>query len=208
MNRTVPLSVVLAALVALLAAPLAIAKLPPGTTFEACGQSGCNATADEESFRLQLKLIEPAMEHGTVVAPPGAEPWIRVDLKAESTRGLRPLLRDFPVVFAPDAGYIGVPSEQGTYRWVQLRAKQAEAYGQLADGVSPLPPQTLAELDPVTVARANPDAAAVSPAEGDGDETAPTPLVILLAAVGVVAGVGLAARTRHVRHRPAEGEPA
>jgi hypothetical protein len=208
MNRTATLSVVLGALVSAVVAPLASAKLPPGTTFEACGASGCRTATEEESHQLQLKLIEPAMEHGTVVAPSGAEPWIRVELNGQSTRGLRPLLRIFPVVLASDAGYIGVPGEQGIYRWVPLRAKQSAAYAQLADGVRPFPAQTLAELDPVSVAGANPDAAAVPAAEGDGGETAPTLLIILLAAVGLLIGGALVVRARRVRHRPAEGEPA
>jgi hypothetical protein len=198
----------LAALVAVLAAPLATAKLPPGTTFEACGASGCRTATEEESLQLQLKLIEPAIEHGTAVAPSGAEAWIRVDLNAESTRGLRPLLSSFPVVFASDAGSIGVPGEQGSYRWVPLRAKQSAAYAQLADGVRPFPAQTLAELDPASVADANPDAAGVPAAEGDGGETAPTLLTVLLAAVGLLTGGALVVRARRVRHRPAEGEPA
>jgi hypothetical protein len=203
MKRTAALSVVLVAIVALLAAPLATGKLPPGTTFEACGASGCRTAPDEESLQLQLKLIEPAMEHGTVVAPSGAEAWIRADLNAESTRGLRPLLRNFPVVFAADAGYLGVPGEQGSYRWVPLRAKQSAAYAQLADGVRPFPAETLAELDPVSVARANPDAAGVPPAEGDGGETAPTLLILVLAAVGLPTGCALVVRARRVRRRPA-----
>jgi hypothetical protein len=200
------LSVVLAGLMALVAAPLAIAKLPPGTTFEGCGASGCNTTTDEETLQLQIKLIEPAMEHGTVVAPSGAEPWIRVDLNAESTRGLRSLLRNFPVVFASDAGYIGVPGEDGRHRWVQLRPKQSEAYGQLAAGVRPFPPETLAQLDPLAVARADPDPAAS--AEGDDGEGAPTVLIGLLVAVGLLVGVGLAARARRDRPDPAAGKPA
>jgi hypothetical protein len=203
MNRTAPLSVVLVALVAALAAPLATGKLPPGTTFEACGASGCRTATDEESLQLQLKLIEPAMEHGTVVAPSGAAAWIRVDLNAEPTRGLRPLLRNFPVVFASDADYIGVPGAQGTYRWVPLRAKQSAAYAQLADGVRPFPAQTLAELDPASVTRANPDAAGVPLAAGDGDEAAPTLLIVLLAAVGLLTCGALVLRARRVRHRPA-----
>jgi hypothetical protein len=206
LNRTGPLTVVLAAVVAVAAAPVATAKLPPGTTFEACGASGCTTATDEESLQLQLKLIEPAMEHGTVAAPSGAEAWIRVDLNAESTRGLGPLRRNFPVVFASDAGYIGVPGEQGSFRWVPLRAKQSAAYAQLADGVKRFPAQTLAELDPVSVARADPDAG-VPPAEGDG-ETAPTLLLVLLAAAGLLTGGALVVRARRVRHRPAEGEPA
>jgi hypothetical protein len=208
MNGTATLSVVLAGLVTLVAAPLAIAKLPPGTTFEACGESGCKTATDEESFQLQLKLIEPAMGHGTVVAPSGAEPWIRVDLNAESIPGLRPLLRNFPVVFAPDAGHIGVPGEQGTYRWVPLRAKQSEAYGQLADGVRPFPPQTLAELDPVSAARADPDPAQAVTAEGDDGEGAPAVLITLFAAVGLLVGIGLAARARRGRPGSAAGKPA
>jgi hypothetical protein len=35
-----------------------------------------------------------------------------------------------------------------------------------------------------------------------------TPLIIGLVAVGLLAGVGVIARVRRVRHRPTEGEPA
>jgi hypothetical protein len=205
MNRTATLPVVLAAFLALVATPPAIAKLPPGTTFEACGASGCATAAGDESFPLQLKLIEPTTEHGTVGAPSGAQAWIRVDLNLGSDRGLGSLRRDFPVVFAPDAGYVGVPGEQGTYRWVPLREDQSRAYAQVADGVSPFPPRTLADLDPVGVAQATPSAAERSPA---GGETMSAPLIILVAAVGLLAGVGVIARVRRVRHRPTEGEPA
>jgi hypothetical protein len=201
MKGTISLAVVLAALVALATAPLATAKLPPGTTFEACGQSGCNTATDEESFQLQLKLIEPAMEHGTVAAPSVSEPWIRIDLNAKPTRGMRPLLRSFPVVFARDAGYIGVPSEQGTYRWVQLRLDQADGYRRLADGVSPFAPRPLAELDPMTVARANPAAAEATPA---GSEKTPTALIISLVAAGLLVGaqtLGATVRRRRRRRR-------
>jgi hypothetical protein len=205
MNRTATLPVVLAAFLALVATPPAIAKLPPGTTFEACGASGCATATDKESVQLQLKLIEPTMEHGTVAAPSGAQAWIRVDLKLDSVRGLGSLRRSFPVVFAPDAGYIGVPGEQGTYRWVPLVGEWPLAYAQLANGVSPFPPQTLADLDPVSVANATPSAAERTPA---GGETMSTPLIIGLGAVGLLAGVGVIARVRRVRHRPTEGEPA
>jgi hypothetical protein len=205
MNRTATLSVVLAAFLALVTTPPAIAKLPPGTTFEACGASGCATAAGDESFALQLKLIEPTMEHGTVGAPSGAQAWIRVDLNLGSDRGLDSLRRNFPVVFASDAGYIGVPGEQGAYRWVPLRAEQSQAYAQVADGMRPFPPQTLTELDPVSVAQATPSAARMTPAGGEG---MPTPLIIGLAAVGLLAGVVVVARARRVRHRPTEGEPA
>jgi hypothetical protein len=205
MNRTAALPVVLAAFLALVATPPAIAKLPPGTTFEACGASGCATATDEESVQLQLKLIEPTMEHGTVAAPSGTQAWIRVDLELDSVRGLGSLRRSFPVVFAPDAGYIGVPGEQGTYRWVRLVGEWPLAYAQLANGVSPFPPQPLADLDPVSVANATPSTVGSPPA---GGETMSTPLIIGLVAVGLLAGVGVTARVRRVRHRPTEGEPA
>ena len=118
------LPVVLAAFLGLIAAPAATAKLPPGTKFEACGASGCATDAGEQSVPLQLKLIEPTMEHGTVAAPSGAQAWIRVDLNLGAVRGLGALRRDFPVVFASGADYLGVP-EQGTYRWVPLRGGQS-----------------------------------------------------------------------------------
>jgi hypothetical protein len=205
MNRPATLPVVLVAFLALVATPPAIAKLPPGTTFEACGASGCATATHEESVQLQLKLIEPTMEHGKVAAPSGAQAWIRVDLNLDSVRGLGSLRRSFPVVFAPDAGYIGVSGEQGTYRWVPLVGEWPLAYAQLAKGVSPFPPRTLADLDPVSVANATPSAVGSAPA---GGETMSTQLIILLAAVGLLAGVGVVARVRRVRHRPTEGEPA
>jgi hypothetical protein len=205
MNRSLAIPVVLAALAALLAAPLSIAKLPPGTTFEACGASGCATATEQESLELQLKLLEPVMEHGTVVAPSGAQAWFRVDLNVEAIRGLGSLERSFPVVFASDAGHIGVPDEQGGYRWGPLRAKQLAAFAQLADGLHPFPAQTLGELDAVSVAPANPDATAGTPAES---ETTPTALIISLGAAGLLVGAIGAVRIRRARHRSAAGEPA
>ena len=198
------LPVVLAAFLVLIAAPAATAKLPPGTTFEACGASGCATGAGEQSVPLQLRLIEPTMEDGTVAAPSGSQAWIRVDLNLGAVRGLGALRRDFPVVFASGPDYLGVP-EQGTYRWVPLRGDQSQAYGQLADRVSPFPPRTLADLDPVDVAHAAASADGSTPA---GGETMSTPLIIGLAAVGLLVGIGVVRRIRGVRHGPAEGEPA
>ena len=206
MRTKAPFPVVVPALVALAVAPSALAKLPPGTTFEACGASGCRTAGEEEGVRLRLRLIEPAIEHGDQGAPAGAEPWLRIDLgfgpnaSAADRHALGSLTSKFPVVFAPNAGYLGVPGEEGGYRWLPLRRRQLDAYEQLAHGVRPFPPEALGDLNPPTVAGAEPQNGATAAAEEEATQVAPIWLLSLLAG-GALRGVALATRARRVRGR-------
>jgi hypothetical protein len=161
MTRPALASVVLAVVTVFVAASPAVAKLPPGTAFEACGASGCRTATGEEALEVSLSLLEPTIEHGDAGAPSGAAAWIRVDIsfpdrgKPGSPRWLRSIERRFPVIFVPDAESLGVPRGGDTYRWVSLRSPPARArsYTQVAEGVQPFPAQVLAVLDPVAVAR-------------------------------------------------------
>lgn len=216
MKSSARLALALAALAALVATPASSsAKLPPGTAFEACGASGCEtASGDEgsEVLRLQLKLIEPTMESGAAIPPSGTHAWVRVDVDLPPVRGadFRALERRFPVLFASDAGYLGVP-RKGGYRWVSLRASQIDAYAQLGEGVRPFSPATLAKLDPATVARAKPTSPVASTAGGDESDATPTWLIASLAVAGSLAGFGLVLRARRATrraHRPAQDTPA
>jgi hypothetical protein len=168
MSRTTSVSLMLAAMVALVATPPATAKLPPGSRFKACGESGCKTATGAQTSQLELKLIEAAAEHGTPVPPVRAAPWTRVDLTLDAVKGgaearsrarrsLGWVLRSFPVVFLPGHRYIGVPASGGSYRWFRLRPLQIQAYNQLGGSVRPFPQRRLAGLNQSFVSRAKSD---------------------------------------------------
>jgi hypothetical protein len=208
MTRPALASVVLAVVTVFVAASPAVAKFPPGTAFEACGASGCRTATGEEALEVSLSLLEPTIEHGDAGAPSGAAAWIRVDIsfpdrgRPGSPRWLRSIERRFPVIFVPDAESLGVPRGGDTYRWVSLRSPPARArsYTQVAEGVQPFAAQALAVLDPIAVARADPDGASGS--AGDGGEAMPA-LLIVGAAIALLLAGGLAYRGTHLGRREA-----
>lgn len=186
-----------------------MAKLPPGSTFEACGASGCKMANPDQALALQIRLIEPTMERSSGPAPTTDQAWVRIDLKlgaSDSATVLRSVKRAFPVVYAPDAGVLGVPRADNTYRWATLDLRRSVAYTELASAVAPFPPESLAALTPSGVARvdagATPDplAGPVSDAEG-----VPVWLLAVLAgAVGLGGLLGLRLMSRiSPRHEPA-----
>jgi hypothetical protein len=204
MNRPTLLAVVVAGVVAVVAASSAVAKLPPDTAFEACGESGCRTVTVEQALDDSILLLEPTHEHGDVGAPAGAAPWIRVDIGIPADPGelwrpleLRSIERRFPAIFVPEADSVGVPRSDGAYRWVSLRSPVTRAYARLAEGVEPFPAQDLSGLDQVVVAGAG---GAPGQAGDDGREAVPTVLIVGLAALGVLLVGGLAYRGRRLRH--------
>ncbi len=193
MTRAVALSVVLATWLAGLVAS-AIAKLPPGSSFEVCGGAGCRTTVAEAVPELQIKLIEPTMEVGMLDAPSVASEWTVVDLTWGSADEDVDVTRRFPVVFAPDAGYIAVSAPQGQLAWVRLRSSQARAYTQLTRGTEPLSSLQLAELDGETVADAQTGAEPPTVAESPSDDGMPGWLIATVAALVVTAVAVVSAR--------------
>jgi hypothetical protein len=187
----------------LIGSPAAVAKLPPGSTFEACGASGCMTTSKDETLALQVRLIEPTIDHGGRPAPTTDHAWVRVDLKlgaTDSGMSLGSVRRDFPVVYA--AGLLGVPRADNTYRWTKLDSRNSAAYDQLASAVSPFPPESLAALTPSGVERVEPGLTANPPSDTEG-----FPVWILAAIIAVAAGLaGLAGLRRKsrpsMRHEP------
>jgi hypothetical protein len=189
----------------LLGSSAAIAKLPPGSTFEACGASGCKAVSEAKSLALQIRLIESTMEHGSQPAPTTEHAWLRVDLKlgaADSGMTLGSVKRAFPVVYAADASLLGVPRADDTYRWTKLDARHLPAYYQLASGVTPFPPESLAALTPGGVERAEPGSTAPPASNTEGF---PAWVGIAIAVVAGLAGLfGLRHKSRpSMRHKPA-----
>lgn len=140
-------------------------KLPPGTTFEACGASGCATAAGGDALDSSVRLLEPTVEHGDVGAPAGSAEWFRVEMalppRSDRTGGssLRAIERRFPVVFAPDGASLGIPESSRSYRWVSMRPAAMKAYAELAEAVEPFPKRDLSDLDPRAVAREGGDAA-------------------------------------------------
>jgi hypothetical protein len=189
MSRRALVSVALAAVTACVAAPPAVAKLPPGTAFEACGESGCRTTTGDEALELSGLLIEAASEHGDSSAPVGAAEWLQVDIVFPADLGepwtpqiLDPIDRRFPVVFVPEAKSVGAPGIGGVYRWVSPRFRVTSAYADVTDGVQPFPTQVLAELDPHAVAGSGTDGASASTDDGEGA----VPALLIAAAAAVV----------------------
>ena len=133
-------SAVLAVATACVAGSPAAAKLPAGTAFEVCGESGCTTAKGDEAFDASIRLIEPTIEHGDAGAPAGALAWIRVDILfptgpggSWTPRDLRPIERGFPVIFVPGGESLGVPGRDGTYRWVPMRPSVTKAYAVKAE---------------------------------------------------------------------------
>ena len=208
MSRLALVSVVLAVVLACVAASHAVAKLPPGTAFEACGESACNTATGDEALDASVRLLEPTIEHGDAGAPAGAAPWIRVDIVFPADPGgpwtprvLGPIERGFPVIFVPGAESLGVPGGDGSYRWVPLRPSVTMAYTAVTEGVQPFPAQVLAELDPLAVAGANTDGSSGS--ADDGGEAAPVLVIAAVAAIALLLAGGLAFRGAHLRRREA-----
>lgn len=208
MIRPALVSVVLVGVTACVAASPAGAKLPPGTAFEACGESGCSTATGDEAFDASIRLVEPTIEHGDAGAPAGAAAWIRVDIVFPADPGgpwtpgdLRPIERGFPVIFVPDAESLGVPGRDGAYRWVPTRPSVTRAYADVTEGVQPFPAQVLAELDPLAVARADTDGASGS--AGDGGEEPALLVVVVVAAIALLLAGGLAYRGSRLRRKEA-----
>lgn len=183
----------------------AVAKLPPGSTFEACGVSTCKVAGQAEGLALQLPLIESTMEHGSQPAPTTEHSWLRVDLKLgadQAGMSLGSVERAFPVVYAADANLIAVPRADNTYRWMELDSRHLPAYEQLASGVTPFPSESLAALTPDGVERAEPGSTGPPASNTDGF---PVWILIAIAVVAGIAGlVGLRRMSRHrMRHEPA-----
>jgi hypothetical protein len=193
MTRTIALSVMLATCAAALVAP-AVAKLPPGSSFEVCGAAGCRTTTPEAVPELEIKVIEPTMEVGTLDAPSVASEWTVVDLTWGSADEDVDVTRRFPVVFAPEAGYIAVSASQGQLAWVRLRSSQARAYTQLTRGTEPLSSLQLAELDDETVADAQTGAEPPTVTESPSDNGMPGWLIATVAALVVTAVAVVSAR--------------
>lgn len=210
MRRPPLVSVALAVVTTCVAASPAVAKLPPGTAFEACGESGCVTATGDEAFDASIRLLEPTIEHGDVGAPAGAAAWIRVDIVFPADPGtggtpaaLRSIERGFPVVFVPGAESLGVPGEDGAYRWVPMRPSVTRAYADIAEGVQPFPTQTLAELHRLAVARAGTEGASGSP-DDRGDGLPQWLMVGLAAATAVSLAGGLARAGIRLRHQRAQ----
>lgn len=208
MSRSALVSVVLAVAVACVAAPSAVAKLPPGTAFEACGKSGCRTAAGDEALDVSVRLLQPTIEHGNAGAPAGVAAWTRVDIVfpadpvgAWTPRVLRPIERRFPVIVVPDAESLGVPSREGAFRWVPMRPSVTRAYADVTEGVQPFPARVLAELDPLAVARA--DTASASGSAGDGGDALPALLIAVVAAIALPLAGGLAYRGTRLRRTEA-----
>jgi len=191
MRRSALLSVVVVVVVVFVASPSAVAKLPMGTSFEACGESGCRTTAGEDVYEGGFRLLEPTNEHGDAGAAEGSAAWTMVDIgfpdrgKPGSPAWLREIEREFPVIFVPGADTLGLPRKSSDeYRWVPVRPAAAMAYAQVTEGVQPFQAQVLAELDRVAVARAG--TAGTSGSADDGGEPQPGPAIAVMAAVAVV----------------------
>ena len=185
----------------LIGSSAAHAKLPPGSTFEACGSSGCYAATQEDALALQLRLLQPTIDHGSRPAPTTDHAWVRVDLKLGATdpgMSLGSVKRAFPVVYAADL--LGVPRADNTYRWTKLDSKRLAAYEQLASAVSPFPPESLDELTPNAVARAEPGLAA-DPASASEAEGFPVWVLVAIAVAAGLAGlIGLRRMSRPSMH--------
>jgi hypothetical protein len=188
-----------------LGAPAA-GKLPPGSTFTACGESGCATAGKKESFELELALITPPLIQHSREVPAGAATWFRVDLdlpRATPEGGdFGDIRRRFPVAFVPDAEYLGVPNKGGAFGWVHLRPGQVDAYAQLTAGLQPFPEHDLARMNGAFVAQAEGGGPA-GDADADTGDGVPTSLIVALLAVGTLAGVAVIVRARHRRTRPA-----
>jgi hypothetical protein len=187
----------------LIGSSAAVAKLPPGSTFEACGASGCKTAGQDEAFALELRLIEPTIDHGDRPPPTTDHAWVRVDLKlgaTDSRMSLGSVRRDFPVVYAADL--LGVPRADNTYRWTKLDSSNSAAYDQLASAVSPFPPESLASLTPSSVERVEPGLTANPGSNTDGFPI--WILAVVAVAAGVAGLVGLRRKNRpSMRHEPA-----
>jgi len=166
----------------------ASAKLPPGTTFEVCGASGCKTVAAEDV--LAHRVIEPTFEHGDVGPPTRALPWTQVDIEFSvgrddgwTPRALRPLERGFPAIFVPQAETVGIPTSAGTFRWVSMSSVASGVYARLVAATEPFSAQSLSILNPYTASRAVADAIAAraSGSEGDRGELHPVLIVVPLA---------------------------
>jgi hypothetical protein len=187
----------------LIGSSAAVAKLPPGATFEACGASGCKTASQDEAFALQLRLIEPTIDHGSRPAPTTDHAWARVDLKLGATNSemsLGLVRRDFPVVYAADL--LGVPRADNTYRWTKLDSRHLAAYDQLASAVSPFPPESLAALTPSGVERVEPGVTANPASDTEGFP------VWMLAAIAVATGLAGLVGLRRMRRPSMRHEPA
>jgi hypothetical protein len=207
MSRPAFVSIVLAALTACVAASPALAKLPRGTAFEACGESGCITATGDEAFDASIRLLEPTIEHGDVGPPADAAAWIRVDIVFPADLGagwkpefLRPIERGFPVIFVPDGESLGVPTGDGAYRWVPMSPSSAKAYTNVTEGVQPFPAQVLADVDQLAVARADADGESGGTDDGEGD---PALLIVVAGAIAVFLAGTLAYRGTHLRRTEA-----
>jgi hypothetical protein len=206
MRRAVSVFLVLGALLALGAS--AVGKLPPGSTFTACGESGCATAGKKESFELSGQLITPPLIQHVRDAPAGEATWFRVGLDVprgarEDGYNLRGFVRHFPVAFVPDEEYLGVPNREGAaFAWVHLRPGQVDAYTQLTAGLQPFPEHDLARMNAAFVAQAK-GSGPRGDADADTGDGVPASLIVALLAVGTVAGVALVVRARHRRARPA-----
>jgi len=190
----------LAALVLALtwAATPASAKLPPGTTFEVCGASGCK-TVDGEDV-LAHRVIEPTFEHGDVGPPMGALPWIQIDIEFSvgrddgwPPRALRQFERGFPAIFVPQADTVGIPTSAGTFRWVAMNSVARAVYDRFVAATEPFPARSLSSLNPFAASRAVADATAASASPSGNDRGELLPLLFI---VPVAIGALLAARVR------------
>lgn len=189
----------------LIGSSAAVAKLPPGSTFEACGVSACKTASQAEGLELQLRLIESTMEHGSQPAPTTEHAWLRVDLKlgtADSGMSLGSVKRAFPVVYAADANLIAVPRADNTYRWMELDSRHQPAYEQLARGVTPFPSESIAALTPGAVEGVEPGSTAPTASDTEG-----FPVWVFIA-IAVVAGIAGLTGLRRMSHRSIYREPA
>jgi hypothetical protein len=207
MSRPALVSVALAVVTTCVATPPAVAKLPPGTAFEACGASGCITATGDEAFDASIRLLEPTIEHGDAGAPAGSAAWFRVDIVLPADPGagwaprdLRSTARGFPVVFVSGAESLGVPGRDGAYRWVPMSPSVTRAYTDVTEGVQPFPAQVLAELDPLAVARADTDGPSGTADDG-GDE--PTLPIVVVAAIALLLAGGMAYRGSRLRRKEA-----
>jgi hypothetical protein len=205
MRRAVAVFLVLGAYL-VLGAPAA-GKLPPGSTFTACGQSGCATAGKKESFELLGHLITPPLMQHVRDAPAGKATWFRValDLPRGAQRDgyqVRGVVRHFPLAFVPDAEYLGVPNTGGAFGWVHLRPGQVDAYAQLTAGLHPFPEHELASLDRAYLAHAQGGGTAAG-ADADTGDGVPAPLIVVLLAAGMITGVAVVVRARQRGARPA-----
>jgi hypothetical protein len=204
MSRAASAVLVLGAFVALVVPSSVEAKLPPGSTFDVCGESACRAASKKESFELEKQLITPPVIQHARATPAGVATWFRVDLDLPPParwQGFLPgaFKRHFPVAFVPEVESLGVPNKGGAFGWVHLRPGQVDAYTQLTQGLEPFPEQRLAGLDAASVAHA--DGGAAGPGAGGDGSDIPVGLLLALAGAGLAAAALIAVRARQRRAR-------